>query len=242
MSTKTKQSQALVVRHVSCHDTGVPDIMSTQRIVSAFLDTVFVEAAAFNGVLHAFDTGFEVAITFGAVKDDDYPLTNVRSRAHDAYRCAVSLYNKFKQRDRPLVGIGLACGANVVGNFGSEGKLAFCVAGPVIHIARMACEHSIMSRENLVIDPHIRDRLLSSNAPKSGVANPMLTSLWGIESFYTLPTIEEAVDACPTPGVETSQEIPRRASLSSLQIEIEQREETTSMRSLDDDNDDTPQI
>eukprot|EP01060_Flectonema_neradi_P005297 TRINITY_DN13511_c0_g1_i1.p1 TRINITY_DN13511_c0_g1~~TRINITY_DN13511_c0_g1_i1.p1 ORF type:complete len:626 (+),score=76.57 TRINITY_DN13511_c0_g1_i1:50-1927(+) len=231
---------ALVIRHIASQETRTPDTTSTQRIVTGFLEAVFDEAEAFNGVLQAFDTGYEVAITFGAVTKDN-SLKDVRRQAQQAYRCGVALYNKFKQRERSLVGIGIASGCSVVGNFGTEGKLSFCVAGPIIHIARTACEHSVLFKENLVIDPQMRNRICSADAKGSSYTSHALKSLYGYDQFYTLSTSQSAVDAC-CPTIKDSQQFTRRTSLSSISLHIDLgRQESNPVISCDDATCDDPE-
>ena len=108
---------------------------------------MFLEAKLYRGVLHSFDTGYEVVVTFGAADGTHKNNTEVA----DAYKCAVALHKALETESHGAVNIGLSSGVSVVGNLGTANRLAFSVVGDVIPQARQACtaaalfEHAIVA-------------------------------------------------------------------------------------------------
>eukprot|EP01061_Rhynchopus_euleeides_P001770 TRINITY_DN11298_c0_g2_i1.p1 TRINITY_DN11298_c0_g2~~TRINITY_DN11298_c0_g2_i1.p1 ORF type:complete len:208 (+),score=54.57 TRINITY_DN11298_c0_g2_i1:133-756(+) len=114
-----------------------PVEMTRQAILessSAFLSAVFLEAKLYRGVLHSFDTGFEVTVTFGTAGS-----VNSGTEVADAYKCAVALRKVFQGDRYGVVHLGLASGVAVVGNLGTANRLAFSIVGDVLPGARQAC-------------------------------------------------------------------------------------------------------
>eukprot|EP01064_Diplonema_japonicum_P023281 TRINITY_DN33713_c0_g1_i1.p1 TRINITY_DN33713_c0_g1~~TRINITY_DN33713_c0_g1_i1.p1 ORF type:complete len:605 (+),score=121.32 TRINITY_DN33713_c0_g1_i1:36-1850(+) len=128
------------------------DIVST---TNAFLSTVFIEAKSYRGVIHTFDTGYEVVVTFGAAKASKNP-------ASDAYACAGSVLNRLKHE---AVHVGISAGPAVIGNLGAGGRLCFAVTGEVISKSRQGCCSAIENSVPLVGCAHFREAVTESPGP-----------------------------------------------------------------------------
>ena len=182
---------------------------------------MFTEAKSFRGVIHSFDTGFEVVVTFGAVVDPQYPKS-ITNSASDAYACAVALSRKFRSNSTPLVGIGMASGPAIVGNLGAGDRLAFSIVGPVLHVARMACEHSLLSGETIVADPRMKEILGQRDTVASRFKSQYSHTLWGIDSFYVLSPCEDSVR-------DSRRSSKRTTSVSNISIHVGQQPEDSTL-------------
>eukprot|EP00755_Sulcionema_specki_P001742 Sspe_Gene.117425::Locus_108591_Transcript_1_1_Confidence_1.000_Length_2423::g.117425::m.117425 len=126
-----------------------------------FLKVLFIEARSHRGVMHSFDAGYEAVITFGTV-------TPSRTVATDALACASAIvhglsdpgYKKAKGIENQSCFIGVSVAESVVGNMGAGGRLAFSIAGPALHRARVACDVA----EQLDV-PIICDERVGNKAP-----------------------------------------------------------------------------